>query len=192
MPAAHGGPWGAARGEFSFLCEGHGALEWVRPETTKASRKQSSLSGKESAQGCIPQGLLGRPDEALGGGMERGPGIALQAMQEKKALSSRGRGRLRGFLELRRTWAFSPEARRGSQGASRAAPGKSGLHAQTWAPSHHPLMNSPSSSLPCSSADPTLEVSTGSFHPCLWRPASSCLKMLSGPRWVCDSYMGRF
>ena len=62
---------------------------------------------------------------------------------------------------------------------------------QTWAPSHHPLMNSPSSSLPCSSADPTLEVSTGSFHPCLWRPASSCLKMLSGPRWVCDSYMGR-
>ena len=28
----------------------------------KASRKQSSLSGKESAQGCIPQRLLGRPD----------------------------------------------------------------------------------------------------------------------------------
>ena len=26
------------------------------------------------------------------------------------------------------TWGFSPEARRGSQGASRAAPGKSGLH----------------------------------------------------------------
>ena len=55
---------------------------------------------------------------------------ALQAMQEKKALSSRGRGRLRGFLELRRPWGFSPEARRGSQGASRAAPGKSGLHAR--------------------------------------------------------------
>ena len=34
-----------------------------------------------------------------------------QAMQEKKALSSRGRGRLRGFLELRRPWGFSPEAR---------------------------------------------------------------------------------
>ena len=34
--------------------------------------------------------------------LERGPGIALQAMQDKKALSSRGRGRLRGFLELRR------------------------------------------------------------------------------------------
>ena len=61
--------------------------------------------------------------------MERGPGIALQAMQEEKALSSRGRGRLRGFLELRRPWGFSPEARRGSQGASRAAPGTSDLHA---------------------------------------------------------------
>ena len=43
---------------------------------------------------------------------------------------SRGRGLLRGFLELRRPWVFSPEARRGSQGASRAAPGKSGLHAR--------------------------------------------------------------
>ena len=31
---------------------------------------------------------------------------------------------------LRRPWGFSPEARRGSQGASRAAPGKSGLHAR--------------------------------------------------------------
>ena len=29
-------------------------------------------------------------------------------VQEKKALSSRGRGRLRGFLELRRPWGFSP------------------------------------------------------------------------------------
>ena len=27
-------------------------------------------------------------------------------MQEKKAVSSRGRGRLRGFLELRRPWGF--------------------------------------------------------------------------------------
>ena len=33
-------------------------------------------------------------------------------------------------LELRRPWGFSPEARRGSQGASRAAPGESGLHAR--------------------------------------------------------------
>ena len=62
--------------------------------------------------------------------LERGLGIALQARQEKKALSSRGRGRLRGFLELQRPWGFSPEARRGSQGASRAAPGKPGLHAR--------------------------------------------------------------
>ena len=31
-------------------------------QTAKASRKQSSLSGKESAQGCIPKRLLGRPD----------------------------------------------------------------------------------------------------------------------------------
>ena len=36
----------------------------------------------------------------------------------------------RGFLELRRPWGFSPDARRGSQGASLAAPGKSGLHAR--------------------------------------------------------------
>ena len=28
----------------------------------------------------------------------------------RKALSSRGRGRLRGFLELRRPWGFSPDA----------------------------------------------------------------------------------
>ena len=34
-----------------------------------------------------------------------------------------------GFLELRRQCGVSPEARRGSQGASCAAPGKSGLHA---------------------------------------------------------------
>ena len=39
------------------------------------------------------------------------------------SLSSRGRGRLRGFLEMRRLLGFSPEARRGSQGASRAATG---------------------------------------------------------------------
>ena len=26
------------------------------------TRKQSSVSGKESAQGCVPQRLLGRPD----------------------------------------------------------------------------------------------------------------------------------
>ena len=31
-------------------------------QTAIASRKQSSLSGKESAQGCLPKRLLGRPD----------------------------------------------------------------------------------------------------------------------------------
>ena len=61
---------------------------------------------------------------------ERGLVIALQARQEKKALTSRGWGHLRGFLELRHPWGFPPEARRGSQGASRAAPGKSCLHAR--------------------------------------------------------------
>ena len=61
---------------------------------------------------------------------ERGLLIALQARQEKTALTSRGRWHLRGFLELRHPWGFSPEARRGSQGASRAAPGKSCLHAR--------------------------------------------------------------
>ena len=34
-----------------------------------------------------------------------------------------------GLLRLLRPWRFSHEARRGPQGASRAAPGKSGLHA---------------------------------------------------------------
>ena len=55
--------------------------------------------------------------------------IALQARQEKKALTSRGWVRLRGFLDLRHPCGFSREARRGSQGASRVAPGKSSLHA---------------------------------------------------------------
>ena len=47
--------------------------------------------------------------------LERGPGIALQARQEKKELTSRGRGHLRGFLELRHPWGFSHKARQGSQ-----------------------------------------------------------------------------
>ena len=55
--------------------------------------------------------------------------VCLQAMQEKKALSSRGRGRLRGFLELRCQCAVSDEVRREAQGAFHVAPGKSGLHA---------------------------------------------------------------
>ena len=63
--------------------------------------------------------------------LERGLGIALQARQEKKAFASRGRGCLRGFLEPRCPWGFVQEARQGSQGASRAAPGKLGLHARS-------------------------------------------------------------
>ena len=43
---------------------------------------------------------------------------------------TRASRRVEEVLELRRPWGFSPEARRGSQGASRAAPGKSGLHAR--------------------------------------------------------------
>ena len=35
-------------------------------QTAKASRKQSSLSGKESAQGCIPKRLPGRRRSADG------------------------------------------------------------------------------------------------------------------------------
>ena len=31
-------------------------------QTAKAFRQQSSWSGKESAQGCLPKRLLGRPD----------------------------------------------------------------------------------------------------------------------------------
>ena len=62
--------------------------------------------------------------------LERGLGIALWVRQEKKALTSRGRELLRGFLELWRPWGFSHEARRGSQGACRAVPGKSGLCAR--------------------------------------------------------------
>ena len=34
--------------------------QWVIGKIS--ARKQSSLSGKESAQGCIPKRLLGRPD----------------------------------------------------------------------------------------------------------------------------------
>ena len=38
-------------------------------------------------------------------------------MQEKKALSSRGRGRLRGFLELRRPWVPLGAVRGGEAGS---------------------------------------------------------------------------
>ena len=59
-------------------------------------------------------------------------------MQEKKALSSRGRGRLRGFLELRRPWGFSPEVRRGSQGASGGAGGRGPVTSPPLQNMNHP------------------------------------------------------
>ena len=37
-----------------------------------------------------------------------------------------------GFLELRRQCGVSHEVRRGAQGASRVAPGKSGLHVRNF------------------------------------------------------------
>ena len=58
-------------------------------------------------------------------------------MQEKKALSSRGRGRLRGFLELRRPWGLSsrdagllepPERPQGSPASSSVRPPKVPRH----------------------------------------------------------------
>ena len=60
--------------------------------------------------------------------LERGLRIALQAMLEKKAVMSRKRGRLVGFLELRRQCGVSHEVQRVAQGASHVVPGKSGLH----------------------------------------------------------------
>ena len=55
--------------------------------------------------------------------------MAIQAMQEKKALVSRRRGHLMGFLELWSQCGVSHEVQWGAQGASRVVPGKSGLHA---------------------------------------------------------------
>ena len=59
--------------------------------------------------------------------LERARGIALQAMQEKKALISRCRGSL-VFLELRCQCGVSHKVRPGAQGASRVVSGKSSLH----------------------------------------------------------------
>ena len=65
---------------------------------------------------CVePAGLCGRCT---------GVAVPLRVVPSPTGLPSKRRGRLRGFLELRRPWGYSPEARRGSQGASRAAPGK--------------------------------------------------------------------
>ena len=63
------GPHLAKRWEprgFSRLAAGFSSYEkniyFCFIDYAKASRKQSSLSGKESAQGCISKRLLGRPD----------------------------------------------------------------------------------------------------------------------------------
>ena len=60
--------------------------------------------------------------------LERARGIALQAMQEKKALISRCRGSLVVFLELRCQCGVSHKVRPEAQGASRVVSGKSSLH----------------------------------------------------------------
>ena len=60
--------------------------------------------------------------------LERARGIALQAMQEKKALISRCRGSLVVFLELRCQCGVSHKVRPGAQGTSRVVSGKSSLH----------------------------------------------------------------
>ena len=67
-------------------------------------------------------------DSSLLWSLERGLGIALQPMLEKKAVMSQKWGSLVGFLYLRRQCGVSHEVRRGAQGASRVVPGKSGLH----------------------------------------------------------------
>ena len=63
--------------------------------------------------------------------LERGLGIVLQVMQEKKSLHIARTGASQGFPRAAAPVGFSHEARRGSQGASRAAPGKSGLPARS-------------------------------------------------------------
>ena len=128
-----------------------------RPHLVVCPGANIPLKGRQGSRGCVPdspsesglvsrgsKGLRSPPESPRGSfgahgvasrdssllfSLERGLGVAPQAMQEKKALTSRGRGHLRAFLQLWRPWGFSHEARRGSQGASRAAPGKSDLHA---------------------------------------------------------------
>ena len=69
----------------------------------------------EPCRGSLGAHRLASRESSFLFSLERGLGIALQARQEKKALTSRGRGHLRGFLELRRPWGLSHKARRGSQ-----------------------------------------------------------------------------
>ena len=55
--------------------------------------------------------------------------LLIKVKEESEKVSLKLNIHLRGFLELRRPWGFSPEARRGSQGASRVVLGTSGLRA---------------------------------------------------------------
>ena len=78
------------------------------PGNSEAYGLRGTLSGLKGVQPPLPFGERTR-DCSPGHAGKEGPQLA---------------------LELRRPWGFSHEARRGSQGASRAAPGKSGLHAR--------------------------------------------------------------
>ena len=60
----------------------------------------------------------------------RGRGCANCQSLPQAELFVRQRERPGLHSQVRRPWGFSPKARRGSQGASRAAPRKSGLHAR--------------------------------------------------------------
>ena len=129
-----------ARGLSGILfswCRGIGPHLQLRPEPQFPSPVLTWISGIlwMFNRGVRPRfvwrnGTLRPSSGSLLFSLERGLGIALQAMQEMKALTSRGRGCLRGFLKLLGTWGFSHEARQGSQGASLVWPGKSGLHAR--------------------------------------------------------------
>ena len=63
--------------------------------------------------------------------LERGLGIVLQAMQEKKSLHIARTGASQGFPRAAAPVGVFSRGTRGSQGASRAAPGKSGLPARS-------------------------------------------------------------
>ena len=62
---------GGRKERFPNIREGSGSWSFCR-RTRRIWRRWSPLSGQESAQGCLPKRLLGRPDEALGGG-NQGP-----------------------------------------------------------------------------------------------------------------------
>ena len=63
--------------------------------------------------------------------LERGLGIVLQAMQEKKSLHIARTRASQGFPRAAAPVGVFSRGTQGSQGASRAAPGKSGLPARS-------------------------------------------------------------